>query len=102
LPTSKIRKKYPTIVTKELFIKIINNENNLEHKCWFLLSFCCGLRISEIATLRIENIISKEHKLKVLGKGNKERYTVLSDIVIKFLRLYYKSKKIYRQKWIFI
>lgn len=93
LPTSKIRKRYPNIISKEQFITIINNEDNLEHKCWFLLAFCCGLRICEIATLKIEDIYSKEHKLKVIGKGNKERYTILPDLVIKFLRLYYKKKK---------
>ena len=65
----------------------------MEHKCWLLLSFCCGLRISEIATLKIENIYSKEHKLKVLGKRNKERFTILPNIVINWLRLYYKEKK---------
>ncbi len=92
LPTSKIRKRYPTIISKEQFITIVNDEDNLEHKCWLLLSFCCGLRISEVATLKIENINSKEHKLKVLGKGNKERYTILPDVVIKYLRLYYKTK----------
>ena len=94
LPTSNIRKRFPSIITKEQFLNIINKETNLEHKCWYLLSFCCGLRISEIATLKIENINSKEHKLKVLGKGNKERYTILPDIVIKFLRLYCKQQHI--------
>lgn len=92
LPTSNVRKRIPTIVSKEQFITIVNNETNLEHKCWFLLSFCCGLRVSEIATLRIEDINSKEHKLKIVGKGNKERFTILPDVVIKYLRLYYKSK----------
>lgn len=92
LPTSNIRKRFPTIVSKEQFLNIVNNESNLEHKCWYLLSFCCGLRVSEIATLKIENINSREHKLKIIGKGNKERYTILPDIVIKYLRLYYKSK----------
>ena len=93
LPTSNVRKRFPTIISKEQFLDIINNETNLEHKCWFLLSFCCGLRVSEVATLKIEDINSKEHKLKVIGKGNKERYTILPDVVIKFLRLYYKSKE---------
>lgn len=92
LPTSNIRKRFPTIISKEQFLNIVNNESNIEHKCWYLLSFCCGLRVSEIATLKIEDINSKEHKLKITGKGNKERYTILPDIVIKFLRLYYKSK----------
>ena len=98
LPNSKLRKRFPKIVTKELFLKIINNEDNLEHKCWLLLSFCCGLRISEVATIKIEDIYSKEHKLRVLGKGNKERFTILPDIVIKFLRLFYKKKRFTHKK----
>ena len=98
LPNSKLRKRFPKIVTKELFLKIINNEDNLEHKCWLLLSFCCGLRISEVATIKIEDIYSKDHKLKVLGKGNKERFTILPDIVIKFLRLFYQKKRYTHKK----
>ena len=98
LPNSKLRKRFPKIVTKELFLKIINNEDNLEHKCWLLLSFCCGLRISEVATIKIEDIYSEEHKLRILGKGNKERFTILPDIVIKFLRLFYKKKRFTHKK----
>ena len=98
LPNSKLRKRFPKIVTKELFLKIINNEDNLKHKCWLLLSFCCGLRISEVATIKIEDIYSKEHKLRVLGKGNKERFTILPDIVIKFLRLFYQKKRYTHKK----
>ncbi len=103
LPTSKVRKRYPTIISKDQFLIIVNNEDNLEHKCWLLLSFCCGLRISEVATLKIEDINSKNHKLRVLGKGNKERYTILPDIVIYFLRLYYRNKKfIHKKGYLFI
>lgn len=94
LPSSKIKKRLPTIISKNDFIKIFNEEKRLNHKCWLLLSFCCGLRVEEVASIKIENIYSKEHKLKVLGKGNKERFTILPDIVIKHLRLYYKSKMI--------
>lgn len=94
LPNYKPRKRIPSIIEKNIFITIFNNEKNLKHKCWLLLAFCSGLRVEEVATLKIENINSKEHKLKVLGKGNKERYTILPDITIKFLRIYYKQKKL--------
>lgn len=94
LPSCKIKKRIPTILPKDKFIKIFNNEKNLKHKCWLILAFCSGLRVEEIATLKIENIISKEHKLKVLGKGNKERYTIFPDISIKILALYCKKNNI--------
>lgn len=97
LPNHKLRKRIPSIIKKEDFIKIINDDENLKHKCWLLLAFCSGLRVEEIATLKIENINSKEHKLKVLGKGNKERYTILPDITIKFLRIYCMKKNIIRK-----
>lgn len=91
LPASKIKKKIPTIIPKELFLKIFNEEHCLKYKCWLILAFCCGLRVEEVATIRIENIHPAEHKLKILGKGNKERYTILPDIVIFFLRMYCKK-----------
>ena len=94
LPTSKLTKKIPTILPKDKFIQIINEERILKHKCWLILSFCCGLRVDEVARVKTEDINSKEHKLKVMGKGNKERYTILPDIVIKMLRLYCIEKNI--------
>lgn len=94
LPTSKLVKKLPTIIPKDMFLKIINNEPLLKHKCWLILAFCCGLRVDEVSKIKVEDINSKEHKLRVIGKGNKERYTILPDIVIKLLRLYCKEKNI--------
>ena len=103
LPSTKLKRKMPTIIPKDLFLKIFNDENCLKHKCWLLLAFCSGLRVEEVANIRIENIYSNEHKLKVLGKGNKERYTILPDIVIKFLRLYCKEQHITnKQGYLFV
>lgn len=91
LPHAKLAKKLPKTIDKELFIKILNEEKNLKHKCWLLLAYCSGLRAEEVASVRYSHIYASEHKLKVLGKGKKERFTVLPDITIKYLRLYYKS-----------
>lgn len=94
LPAVKLKRKMPTIISKKLFLKIFNQETCLKYRCWLILGFCSGLRVNEIANLRIENIYPSEHKLKILGKGNKERYTILPDVVTKFLRLYCKEKHI--------
>ena len=88
LPHAKLIKKLPKTIDKELFIKILNEEKNLKHKCWLLLGYCSGLRAEEVASVKIKDINSKEHKLKVLGKRKKERFTILPDITIKYLRLY--------------
>ena len=91
LPNAKLIKKIPTIISKEDFLKIFNQKHNTKHRCYLLLAFCSGLRASDVASIRIENINSTEHKIKILGKGKKERYTILPDITIKFLRLYCKE-----------
>lgn len=98
LPKAKTGRRLPKIISKKDFILLVNNEKNIEHKCWLLLGFCSGLRACEVATLKIENIDVNNHRLKVIGKGNKERYTLLPDIVISFLRLYCKSKNIKEKK----
>lgn len=92
LPHAKLTKRLPTTIEKETFLKILNTEKSLKHKCWLLLAYCSGLRAEEVATIEIKNIFADEHKLKILGKGNKERYTFLPDITIKYMRLYYKSE----------
>ena len=88
LPTSKLTKKLPTIIDKDLFIKIVNEEKYLKHKCWLLLGFCSGLRVSEIARIKVEDISIKNKTIKILGKGNKERLTILPNIVSKALKTY--------------
>ena len=98
LPHAKLAKKIPSTIDKDIFIKIFNEEENLKHKCWLLLAYCSGLRVEEIARLKIENINSKEHQLKVYGKRKKERITVLTDITIAYLRLYYKTTYYYPSK----
>lgn len=94
LPSCKTKKRIPTILPKDKFLTIINEENNLKHKCWLILAFCSGLRVDEIANLKIEDLSSKEHKIKVLGKGNKERYTILPNISIKIIAKYCKENNI--------
>ena len=102
LPKAKLAKKLPTILDKKLFIQMINKEYNIEHKCWLLLGFCCGLRTIEIANIKIEDIDVNNHRLKIIGKGNKERYTILPDICITKLREYCKVKRItYKTGYLF-
>ena len=102
LPKAKLAKKLPTILDKETFINLVNNENNIEHKCWLLLGFCCGLRASEVAKIKVEDIDVNNHKLKIIGKGMKERYTILPDICITKLREYCKINRIiYKTGYLF-
>lgn len=93
LPSYKVKSRFPKLITKQDFLNIINSENNLKHKVWLLLGYGSGLRINEVATLKVNDILSNEHKIRVIGKGNKERYAPLPDITLKLLRLYWLQNK---------
>ena len=93
LPSCKVKNRFPILLTKQQVLNMINNENNLKHKLWIILGYGSGLRISEVATLKVSDIISKEHKIRIIGKGNKERYAPLPDITLKLLRIYWVKNK---------
>lgn len=93
LPQTKVPSKFPKLISKEEFIKMFNSEFNLKHKIWIILAYGSGLRVSEVAALRVSDIISKEHKIRVIGKGNKERYVPLPDLTLKLLRIYWIQEK---------
>ena len=93
LPSCKVKNRFPTILTKEQVISIFNNESNIKHKLWIILAYGSGLRISEVASLKVSDILSKEHKIRVIGKGNKERYAPLPDITLRLLRTYWLQNK---------
>lgn len=57
-----------------------------------MLAYGSGLRIGEITNLRVEDIDSKKMRIFVReGKGNKERYTILSKKSLEMLRNYWRK-----------
>lgn len=94
LPNRKVEIRKKVIPDRETIIKIINSTKNIKHKCWFMLAYGSGLRVSEIARLKVKNIDSKNMKIIVIGKGNKERITVLPEITLKYLKKHVKQEKI--------
>ena len=84
-------KKLPCVLSKDEILSITDQVVNLKHKTILLTTYSSGLRIFETLNLRISDIDSKNMTLRVnLGKGNKDRLTVLSLENLKLLRLYWK------------
>ena len=93
LPSCKTKNRFPKLIDKDSFLNLINSENNLKHKLWLILAYGSGLRISEVASLKVEDILSHDHKIRIIGKGNKERFVPLPDVTLKLLRLYWIQNK---------
>ena len=94
MPNAKVEVRIKMVPDKDTIIKIINGTKNLKHKCWYCLAYGSGLRTCEIAKLKMKNIDSKNMKITVIGKGNKERITVLPKMTLDYLKEYVIKNKI--------
>jgi integrase/recombinase XerD len=85
-------RKLPAVLTQEEIRRIINVPENLKHRLLLMTTYSAGLRASEVTMLKPEHIDSKRMLIKVEnGKGGKDRYTILSEKLLKELRDYYKE-----------
>ena len=48
----------------------------------------CGLRVSELVTLKISDLFFEEGFIKITGKGNKQRFVTISNVTQKFILMY--------------
>ena len=48
----------------------------------------CGLRVSELVTLKISDLFFNEGFIKITGKGNKQRFVPISDLTKKYIEIY--------------
>ena len=88
-------RKLPQVLTMEEIWKIICSTNNFKHRLILMTTYSGGLRASETINLKPRNIDNKTMLIKVKGKGEKERYTLLSKKLLVELRSYYRE---YRPK----
>lgn len=100
IPHPKKEKKLPVVMSREEVKKLLEVVSNLKHRVMLMAAYSAGLRVSEVAHLKLVDIDSQRMLIRVeQGKGKKDRYTLLSQTLLENLRLYYKT---YRpQKWLF-
>lgn len=84
--------KLPIVLSKPEALSLIDNTNNIKHKCIVGLLYSGGLRRSELLNLKIGDIDSSRMLIHVRdAKGNKDRYTLLSHRILEDLRIYFKA-----------
>jgi site-specific recombinase XerD len=89
-------KRLPAVLSEEEIARIITSTDNLKHKAILVTIYSGGLRLSELLELKITDVESGRQRLCLRGaKGNKDRYSILSDTTLALLRKYYL---VYRPK----
>ena len=82
--------KLAPVMTPEEIKALIDTIENLKHRTVVMLLYSTGMRVKELSSLKIADIDSKAMRIKVVqGKGAKDRYTLLSEQVLRELRAYY-------------
>lgn len=82
----------PNIMTRDEVRSLLENTKNIKHKAILMTIYSAGLRLSEVLNLRVEDILSGEGSIFVKdSKNKKDRYTVLSPVLLELLREYYKQ-----------
>ena len=97
---TKKPRNLPVIISPEEVWQIVHTPKHMKHRLMLMAAYSAGLRASEVLSLKEEHIDSKRMLIRVeKGKGNKDRYTLLSKYFLFQLREYYRR---YRPKeWLF-
>lgn len=90
----------PTVLSTDEVQALFSNVRNLKHRLLLMTIYSGGLRLNEATHLRVEDIDSKRMVIRVRhGKGDKDRYTLLSRHLLDELRLYWLSER--PAEWLF-
>jgi len=94
IPYAKRPRKKPVILSLEEVCAFIKIFTNLKHRVMVMLAYSGGLRVSEVVNLHVWDIDSKRMMIRIeLGKGQKDRYVPLSQTLLQWLRLYWKTAR---------
>ena len=94
IPRVKPAKMVPTILSVDEVKLMIDSVNNVQYKAIVMTLYSCGLRISELQKVKISDIDNKRMLLRVHGKNNKQRYVVISPMLLSVLRTYWRLFRI--------
>ena len=85
-------KQLPVVLSRTEVEHILSAHKNLKHKAILMTTYSAGLRLSEVCHLKPGDIDSSRMLIRVNhSKGNKDRYSLLSPVTLKILRIYYKK-----------
>lgn len=93
-------RRLPVIPSPEEIVQFFTAIPNVKHRVILMTVYSAGFRISEALHLRPEDIDSARMVIRVRqGKGRKDRYVMLSPVLLAILREYWKIAR--PKTWLF-
>lgn len=84
--------RLPGLLSATEVSTLVSATDNLKHRSLLCTCYGCGLRVSELVSLRVKDIDGERRVLRVeQGKGNKDRDVDLSEATLGLLRRYWSQ-----------
>jgi site-specific recombinase XerD len=100
IPSPRQPGKLPALLSRAEVQRLIGHATNHKHRTMFTTAYAAGLRLNEVLHLRVGDIDSARMTIRVeQGKGDKDRYTVLSAGLLAALRAYWQVAR--PRDWLF-
>lgn len=94
LPEIKRSKKLPVVLSQQEVRRLLKAPKLLKHRVLIGLLYGCGLRCFEVRNVQLADLDFDRKQLHVRnGKGKKDRYVPLSDILIRGLKTYIEAEQ---------
>jgi integrase/recombinase XerD len=100
IPAPKKPQKLPIVLSPEEVLQFLGSLGNIKHRTILTTCYAAGLRISEAIHLQPTDIDSQRMVIRVdQGKGQKDRYVMLSPKLLETLRSYWRAMR--PKGWLF-
>lgn len=99
LEQPKIPQKLPKVMTAEEINSILNQDLSKLHRVFIELLYGCGLRVSELVNLKINDFDLNGKYLECTGKGSKDRIVPLGKKAISAIKNYLPEREYNLQKY---
>lgn len=73
----------------------LSKPDGFRNKTMLEVLYSCGLRVTELITLKISNLYLEDDFIKILGKGNKERLVPIGEQASKLLKIYLEQIRVH-------
>jgi integrase/recombinase XerD len=93
-PRVRCPRRLPIVLSQEELLEFFDHVPSLKYRAALMTCYGAGLRVSEAVALKVADIDSQRMLIRVeQGKGQKDRYAMLSPRLLDVLRRYWRAHR---------
>lgn len=95
--TPKIGRHLPDVLSQDEIASLMNsidmsNRFGCRNRAMIETLYSCGLRVSELVTLRLNDLFFNDGFIRVIGKGDKQRLVPVGEIAVEYINAYLEQR----------